>query len=368
MQKRDYYEILQISKDCSESEIKRAYRGLAMKYHPDRNQNDQQAVAKMKEINEAYAVLSDSHKRQLYDTYGHAGLEGYSASDIFGGIDFDSLFREFGLGSFGFGGSIFDSFFGSGRTATRQHQRGADLQYDLEVTLEEVYAGVEKQIEIPHSKNCKSCQGSGAKKGGLKTCERCQGSGQIIKQQKSGFGIFRQISTCGACHGSGSVVKEKCEACQGKGVLHELSQVSVTIPRGADSGYHVKIEGEGESGSSGADPGDLYVVVNVKKHEIFERHGDDIYLKQDISLVDAALGGELDNLPSLNGYLKLEIPEGTQSGDVLRLMNKGIPHLKGPGQGDLYVLAKVVTPTNLSDRQKELLKEFAIYGQEKNNQ
>lgn len=366
MQKRDYYEILEISKSCNDAEIKRTYRNLAMKYHPDRNQNDPQAAEKMKEINEAYAVLSDSHKRQIYDTYGHAGLEGYSASDIFGGIDFDSLFREFGLGGFGMGGGIFDTFFSSGHTSAKQRHRGADLRYDLEVTMEEIYTGVEKKLEIPHSKICKACRGTGSKEGGLKTCERCGGTGQIIKQTRSGFGIFRQISVCDACHGTGSIIKEKCEVCHGNGVLEEVSEISVKIPRGADSGFSIKITGEGEGGKNGAEPGDLYVVINVKEHPVFERHGDDIYMKKEVNFVDAALGGEIADIPSLNGQLKLEIPEGTQSGDILRLTNKGIPHLKGPGEGDLYVMVKVVTPTNLSRKQRELLRDFKGSGQDKN--
>ncbi len=366
MQKRDYYEVLEVSKGCSEAELKRAYRSLAMKYHPDRNRNDPQAADKMKEINEAYAVLSDPQKRQIYDTYGHAGLQGYSTSDIFGGIDFDSLFREFGLGGFGMGESIFDSIFNTGRASARQRRRGDDLRYDLELTMEEIYTGTERKLQIPHSRICQACKGTGAKEGGLKTCERCGGTGQIIKQTRSGFGIFRQISVCDACHGTGSIIKSRCDTCQGKGFIEEISEVSVEIPRGADSGFSIKIDGEGEEGKNGAAPGDLYIIINVKEHPIFKRHGDDIYMSKDISFVDAALGGEIADIPSLNGQLKLEIPEGTQTGDILRLTNKGIPHLKGPGQGDLYVMVKVITPTNMSKKQRELLQEFEKSGQDKN--
>ena len=357
MAKRDYYDILSIGKGSSEGEIKRAYRRLAMQYHPDKNQNDAEAAQKMKEINEAYAVLSDSQKRQIYDTYGHAGLEGYSTSDIFSGVDFDSLFREFGLG--GFGGSIFESFFGTGRSSTHQRNRGADLRYDLEVTLEEVAAGVEKKIKIPHKKACQACKGTGAKAEGLKTCDHCKGTGQMVREQRTGFGVFRQISTCGHCNGQGRLVKEKCEECRGNGYKKQVTELSIAIPRGAGDDYSLKIAGEGEAGTAGAEPGDLYVVLNVAKHNIFERHGDDIYMAREISFVDATLGGEIEDLPSLNGRLKLEIPEGTHTGTVLRLTDKGIPHLKGSGHGDLYVVVKVLTPQNLGEKQKELLREFS---------
>ncbi|HJX03799.1 MAG TPA: molecular chaperone DnaJ, partial [Dehalococcoidia bacterium] len=320
MIKRDYYEVLCVDRDCSQAELKKAYRSLAMKYHPDKNQDDSAAAQKMKEINEAYAVLSDAQKRRLYDTYGHAGLEGYSAADIFSGVDFESLFSEFGLGGFGFGGGIF----GSGRSSARQRRRGADLRYDVELTLEEVYYGLEKRIEIPHEKTCKACGGSGAKEGGLKTCEQCKGSGQTVREQRSGFGIFRQISACKACGGSGQVVKEKCAQCQGRGSFEEISELNVSIPRGIEHGHSIKLAGEGEGGP-GLEPGDLYVVVNLKKHAIFERHGDDIYMTREVSLVDAVLGGQIEDLPSLNGRLNLEIPEGIQSGAMLRLEDKGIP-------------------------------------------
>lgn len=364
MEKRDYYEILGVDKGVSEADLKRAYRTLAMKYHPDRNQNDPEAVQKMKEINEAYAVLSDPQKRQLYDTYGHAGLEGYTTADIFRGVDFESIFSEFGL-DFGFG-DIFNTFFGtSSRSGRRQKRKGSDLRYTLELTLEEVYRGVEKTIEIPRTKSCPACRGSGAREGGLRTCEHCRGTGQFVREQRVGFGVFRQISTCSHCNGTGKMVKEKCPECKGKGTYQEISRINISVPKGVDSGYTIKLAGEGES-VVGGEPGDLYVVIEVKKHPVFERHGDDLYMTREVSMIDAALGAELTDIPSLNGNLKLEIPEGTQTGSILRLHNKGLPHQKGPGFGDLYVMVKVVTPQNLTDEQKKLLQEFARLEQLKN--
>ena len=358
MSKKDYYEVLGIDKGTDDAGIKRAYRGLAMKYHPDKNPGDTQASAKMAEINEAYAVLSDRKKRQLYDTYGHAGLEGYSSADIFNGIDFSSLFHEFGLGDLGFGGSIFDSLFGSGRASKGGSRRGADLRYDLEVSLEEVSSGVEKEFEIPHNTPCSSCNGTGAKEGGLKDCEHCKGTGQIVNEQRSGFGIFRQISTCNHCRGKGQTVREPCEDCDGKGYIRDITTYKVTIPPGADSGYNVRIEGAGETGNGSALPGDLYVVIYIKEHPVFERRGDDILMTREISLTQAVLGAELDDIPGLSGNITLEIPEGTQPGSVLRIMDKGLPHLNGYGRGDFYVMVTVKIPQDLTEKEKELLREF----------
>ncbi len=360
MAKRDYYEILGIERSADEAAIKRVYRNLAMKYHPDRNPEDAEAVEKMKEINEAYAVLSDRQKRRLYDTYGHAGLEGYTTADIFSGVNFGSLFREFGLGDLGFsfGGGIFDGLFGTRRTSTRERQRGADLRYDLEITLEEVAFGIEKKIEVPRKKTCSSCLGTGAKEGALKDCDHCHGSGQMVTEQRSGYSVFRQITTCSHCRGKGKIIQESCDLCQGKGFIEEISEFSVSIPKGADTGYNIKIEGGGESGNGSIIPGDLYVVLNVKKHPIFERHGADIYMMKEISFTQAALGDEIDDVPSLNGNLTLDIPEGTQNGALLRIMDKGIPHMDGYGRGDQYVMVKVTIPQNLTKKEKELLREF----------
>jgi molecular chaperone DnaJ len=354
--KRDYYEVLGIERNADEAAIKKAYRSLAMKYHPDRNPGDPKAAEKMKEINEAYAVLSDPQKRRLYDTYGHAGLEGYTQEDIFRGVDFSSLFREFGLSDlFGFGDSLFDSLFGRGTTIRTHLRKGADLRYDLTVTLEDVALGAEKMVSLPKVESCATCGGSGAEPDGLVRCEACGGTGQIVWEQRSGYSVFRQISVCGKCRGKGKVVKKRCPDCEGKGVVEKIKEIAVKIPAGADTGYQIRIEGEGEKGEDL--PGDLYVVLNVKKHPLFERHGDDIYLQKEIPFTTAALGGEV-KVPSLTGELKLKIPEGTQTGTVFRIENGGIPHLDGYGKGDEYVIVKVVTPTNLSRKEKKLLKEF----------
>lgn len=368
MTKKDYYEILEIEKDADGTTIKRAYRGLAMKYHPDKNPGDTEASAKMAEINEAYAVLSDHKKRQLYDLYGHAGLEGYSTSDIFSGIDFSSLFHEFGIGDigFGFGGGIFDNLFGGGRKTSGGKRRGADLRYDLEITLEEVASGAEKEIEVPRNTTCKSCKGTGAKKDGLKECTHCKGTGQIISEQRSGFGIFRQIAACSHCHGAGKIVNEPCEGCKGKGFIRETSTHKISIPRGVDSGYSIRLTGAGESGNETMQSGDLYIVLNVKKHEVFERHGNDIFMTREITFVQAALGAELNDIPSLNDIVTLEVPEGTQTGALLRVTGKGLPDINGYGRGDLYVLMTVKTPQDLTDKEKELLLEFDKLQSEKN--
>jgi molecular chaperone DnaJ len=352
--KRDYYEILGINKNADGVAIKKAYRSLAMKNHPDRNTGDTEAIERMKEINEAYAVLSDTRKRQLYDTYGHAGLQGYTQEDIFRGTEFSSLFRDFGFGDI-FGDSLFDNFF-SGRTSRRRAPRkGADLRFNLQITLEEVASGTEKIIEIPREEPCPACGGAGAESDSLSQCPSCGGTGQVVREQRSGFSVFRQISTCDKCGGRGKIIKERCKQCDGKGVIEKKQEITVKIPAGADTGYSIRIEGEGERGEGL--PGDLYVVLNVQKHPIFERHGDDIYLQQEIDFATAALGGEI-KVPALEGEQKLDVPEGTQTGAALRIENKGIQHLERRGKGDEYVVVKVVTPTNLSSKEKELLKEF----------
>lgn len=355
MAKRDYYEILGIDKNADEATIKKTYRGLAMKYHPDKNPGDIQSDEKMKELNEAYAVLSDRNKRGLYDKYGHAGLEGYTQEDIFRGMDFGSLFEElFGGGA---GGGIFDGLFGRRREGrTRQPQRGADLRYDLTVSLEDVAFGKEEKIEFPWSDPCLACNGAGAKDAGLEECEACHGSGQSITEQRSGANIFRQITTCNRCRGRGKIVKQPCDECGGSGSVEKKKEVYLYIPKGADVGHSIRIEGEGEVGKDGS--GDLYVILNVEKHPIFERHGDDIYIVKEIDFTLAALGGQLDDIPGLEGDLSLDIPEGTQNGAVFRIIDKGIPHLNSYGRGDEYVITKVLTPTNLTDEEKDLLRKF----------
>jgi len=358
MEKRDYYEILAVERTADESTIKRAYRTLAMRYHPDRNPGDSDCVAKMKELNEAYAVLCDCDKRRLYDTYGHAGLANYSQSDIFGNVDFSSLFREFGLGGFGFGGGLFSSLFGGGRTATRERHRAPDLRYNLELTLEEAATGVEKSLDIPRHRTCTSCRGSGAREGTESTCPQCHGSGQAVKEHRSGIGVFRQVSVCGKCRGTGRLIKEPCSLCAGEGILEEIHQVTVSIPAGVDSGHTIRLEREGEHGDGDIIPGDLYVVVSVGKHRVFERHGEDLYMQQDIGIAEAALGASL-SAPCLDGEAGLEIPAGSQNGSLVRLKGRGMPRLgSAKHRGDLYVVLRVVVPTGLTREQAELLKEF----------
>jgi molecular chaperone DnaJ len=358
MTKRDYYEILGVGRDADAATVKKAYRNLAMQYHPDRNPGNGEAAEKMKEVNEAYAVLCDPQKRSLYDTYGHAGLEGYTQEDIFRSVDFGSLFQEFG---FGFGNSIFDGFFGRRTSSRRGPRRGADLRYDLSVTLEEVASGVEKTIQLPKSSICLSCSGTGAQADGLETCHKCQGTGQIVREHRSGYGVVRQIAGCSECHGRGKIVRKACKDCNGKGVTETKKEFKIDIPAGADTGYNIRVEGEGES-SAGGPSGDLYIVVNVDRHPVFERHGDDIYLQHDVTFPMAALGGEA-KVPGLNGEIKIDVADGTQTGTVIKVAGRGLPRLGKRGRGDQYVVVKVVTPTNLSREEKELLRQFLELGQ-----
>jgi molecular chaperone DnaJ len=359
MTKRDYYEVLGVGRDADEAALRKAYRSLAMKCHPDRNPDDAAAIDKMKEINEAYAVLCDGEKRRLYDTYGHAGLQGLTQEDIFRGVDFNSILEGLLGGDLGFSGSIFDSLFGRrGSRGTRQTRRGADLRYDLTLTLEEVVSGAERKIEIPRLEACSACQGTGAKEGGLKQCETCRGSGQLVTEQRSGYAVIRQVTACGKCRGRGKIIVDRCPECKGKGAIEKIKEITVHIPKGVATGHSVRIAGEGEPGMDGAESGDLYVVLGVEKHPVFERHGDDIYVIREIELPQAALGGELDDVPGLEGNLKVHVPSETQNGAVLRIGNKGIPHLSNHGRGDEYVVLKVVTPTRLSKEEKELLKKF----------
>jgi molecular chaperone DnaJ len=357
MARRDYYEILGIDRNADPAALKKAYRSLAMQNHPDKNPGDAQAAETMKQVNEAYAVLCDSRKRALYDRYGHAGLEGYTQEDIFRGVDFSSLFREFGLGGFGFGfgDSIFEGFFGGRNSARRGPRRGADLRYDLSITLEEAAFGTVKTIELPKVEKCPGCGGTGAQPDGLVDCRRCRGTGQMVMEQRSGYSVIRQIMVCGDCRGRGKTVKKACKECRGKGVSERTKEISVDIPAGCDTGYRIRVEGEGEEGDDL--PGDLYIVLDIERHRVFERHGDDVYLQKEISFTTASLGGQVD-VPGLDGSLKLDVPEGTQTGAVLRIVGKGIPSLHSRGRGDEYVVVKVVVPTNLSRREKELLREL----------
>ena len=342
MSKRDYYEILGVSKGVDNKELKRAYRKLAMKYHPDRNPDDKDAEAKFKEATEAYEVLGDEQKRQAYDQYGHAGVDGSAGGGGFGGgSSFSDIFSEF----FGGGAS------GGGRGGP---QRGSDLRYTMDLTLEEAVKGVEKQIRIPTLVSCDVCSGSGAKPGTkVNTCGTCHGAGQVRMQQ----GFFAVQQTCPSCRGQGQTIETPCGSCHGRGVKEETKTLSVKIPAGVDTGDRIRLSGQGEAGTMGGPAGDLYVQMRVRQHKIFERDGANLYCEVPISFVDAALGGELE-IPTLDGQVKLKIPAETQSGKVFRLRGKGIKPINGYDFGDLHCRVQVETPVNLTSQQKDLLQQF----------
>jgi molecular chaperone DnaJ len=356
--KRDYYEVLNVPRNASKEDIKKAYRQLALKYHPDRNKSPE-AEEKFKEISEAYAVLSDDDKRMQYDQFGHEGISGrYTWEDIFRDADFESIFRDLG---FGFGGfdSIFDMFFGGRAHRRYGPQKGADLRYDLELTLEEAAFGFNKDIEVPSFDVCTTCHGSGAQPGtGPKKCPKCNGAGEIRHTKSFGFTYFTEIETCNECNGKGVFVENICRDCKGSGSVQRLRMIKLKIPPGIDDGYSLRLSGEGKPGNEGGPKGDLYVVVHVKPHKIFKREGSDIFCEAHVGFPQAALGTEI-YVPTLDGKAKIKIPAGTQSGTLFRLKGKGVPHLHGWGRGDQFVKVVVQTPTKLTRRQKELLMELA---------
>ncbi|MGX5218172.1 molecular chaperone DnaJ [Pseudomonas segetis] len=352
MSKRDYYEVLGVERGASEAELKKAYRRLAMKHHPDRNPDDKVSEEKFKEANEAYEVLSDSSKRAAYDQYGHAGVDpsmgGAGAGGAgFGGANFSDIF-----------GDVFSDFFGgaagAGGRGRGGAQRGSDLRYTLELDLEEAVRGTTVTIRVPTLANCKTCDGSGAKKGTTPvTCTTCGGIGQVRMQQ----GFFSVQQTCPRCNGSGKMITDPCDSCHGQGRVEEHKTLSVKVPAGVDTGDRIRLSGEGEAGAMGGPAGDLYVVVNVREHAIFQRDGKHLYCEVPISFADAALGGELE-VPTLDGRVKLKIPEGTQTGKLFRLRGKGVAPVRGGGAGDLMCRVAVETPVHLDRRQRELLEEF----------
>jgi molecular chaperone DnaJ len=365
VEKRDYYEVLGVSKDASQDDIKRSYRKLAVQYHPDRNKSPD-ATDKFKEVSEAYAVLSDDEKRSMYDQYGHAGIDGrYTTEDIFSGVDFDSIFRDFGFGG-GFGGgfdSIFDVFFGNRRARTRgpRVQRGDDLQFELEITLQEAASGIERQIDVPRRERCPVCEGTGAEPGtDVTTCPKCKGNGQLQIARTQGYTRFVQIIPCDRCNGAGKIVEQSCHNCRGSGVVRPTRKINVTIPKGVETGSVLRLSGEGEVSTSGGPSGDLYVVINVMPHEIFQRDGTTLYLEQPISFFQATLGAKV-KVPTLDGAAEIKIPAGTQTHTLFRLKGKGMPNLPGygRGRGDELVRVIVQIPENLSRGQKNLLQEIA---------
>jgi len=366
MAKRDYYEVLGASRDASEDDIKSAYRKLALKFHPDRNPGDSDAEDKFKEATEAYEVLKDSQKRQTYDQFGHEGLsgaQGFGGGGGFGGFDLSdalrAFMRDFGGGfSGGFGGGIFDEFFGGGSSRDERYNRGEDLRIRLELTLEEIYIGVEKHIKVKHLKSCDVCSGSGLAPGAShQTCPDCRGAGQIRTLSRTFLGTVQQVRTCPKCRGAGEIISNPCTNCGGEGRVKGVTETKVKVPAGVASGNYMTLEGFGNVGRTGGQPGNLMVVFDEKEHDLFSRNGNNIICMMPISFTQAALGAEI-SVPTLNGDHNLKIPAGTQSGKLFKFRGKGIPHLRSYGNGDQLIQVTVWTPTKLSTDDKNLLKKL----------
>ncbi len=364
--KQDYYELLGVVKTASADEIRKAYRKLAMKHHPDRNQGDEVAAERFKEISEAYEVLSDEKKRATYDRYGHDGMKTQFGP---GGFDFGRDFTHMGdisdilgdlFGGGGGGGGIFESIFGGGGGGGRARnpnapQRGSDLRFDLEIDLEEAVFGSERELNLPVSEDCGSCHGTGAAAGsGRETCRQCGGRGVVIK----GGGFFQVQQTCPVCRGEGTVVRNPCRVCDGAGRVKTQHKLALRIPRGVDTGTRLRLSGKGESGTRGGPAGDLHVVLHVRENPVFERQGDDLSCNVPVSPDKAALGGEVE-VPTLEGFAKLRLSAGTPNGKVFRMRGKGVPSVDGRGSGDLLVRIVIEIPTHLSSRQRKALEEFA---------
>ncbi|MCY9592539.1 molecular chaperone DnaJ [Paenibacillus chitinolyticus] len=349
MSKRDYYEVLGVGKDASAEDVKKAYRKLARQYHPDVNKADD-AETKFKEAKEAYDVLGDDQKRSTYDRFGHVDPNQGMGGGGMGGADFGGF------------GDIFDMFFGGGGGGRRNPnapQRGSDLQYNLQIEFKEAVFGKELDLQIPRTENCDKCSGSGAKPGTHpETCTTCQGSGQQEVVQNTPFGRIVNRRPCSTCNGQGKIIRHKCGECGGSGKVKKQRKIHIKIPAGVDDGAQLRVSGEGESGTRGGPAGDLYVVIHVKAHEYFERRDDDIYLDMPLTFVQAALGAEVE-VPTLTEKVKLKIPAGTDTGTYFRLRGKGVPKLRGYGQGDQHVRVVIVTPKNMTEEQKDLLREFA---------
>jgi len=347
---RDYYEILGVTREAGEADVKKAFRRLARELHPDVNDHDPAAEEKFKEAAEAYEVLSDPERRSIYDRYGHEGLTSGGYAPSFEGFgSFSDIFEQF------------DTLFGGaarGRTR-RSPQRGADLRYDLTITFGEAVFGTEKTLEIPRFETCGVCKGSGAAPNTEPTvCPQCKGSGEMRRVQQSVFGQFVNVTTCGRCHGEGRIISTPCHDCHGQGRVHKTRKLTVKIPGGVDSGQQIRLSGEGESGPKGGPAGNLYVVLEVKPHRFFKREGSDIFFELPICFAQAALGDQVE-VPTIDGSEMLTVPAGTQTGKTFRLREKGIPHLRGMGRGDEYVTVRVRTPTQLSPRERYLFEELA---------
>ncbi len=352
MSKRDYYEVLGIQKHADDKEIKNTYRKLARKYHPDVNPGDTSAEVKFKEIQEAYEILSNKSKRDIYDRFGHAGVdETYSTG------------QEGGFGDFGGGmDDIFDMFFGGGGQSRRRSagvERGADIRYDMEITLEQSASGLEKEISLNRKERCDECGGSGAEPGTEpQTCPNCGGAGSVQRTQNTVFGRMATVQTCERCNGEGKVVYSPCKTCNGSGTVRRNREMNIKIPQGIETGSRLRVPGGGESGPRGGPSGDLYVFITVKPHKLFKREGANIYSQIPISFIKATLGGKVD-VPTLEEDVTLNIPSGTQSETSFRLKDKGMPYINGRGKGDHHVKVKIVTPTNLTQKQTALLQKLA---------
>ncbi|MDO5397259.1 MAG: molecular chaperone DnaJ [bacterium] len=352
-EKRDYYEVLGVSKDATEADLKKAYRKAAVKYHPDRNPGNKEAEEKFKEINEAYQVLSDPDKKAKYDRFGHAGVDpsyGGGAGGFNGaGFDFGDLGDIFG--------DIFGGGFGGGRRRNGP-KRGRDVQQIVDVTFEEAAFGCKKKLNVTMSEKCTSCNGTGAKPGtSPEKCTFCNGTGQTVQQQRTMFGYSNVVSTCQHCRGTGQIIKNPCSSCRGTGKVRRSKTIEVNIPKGIDHGQTIQITGGGEPGDKGGPNGDLLITVRVQRHPVLTRDGSDVFIDVPITFVQAALGATL-KVPTIDGIVNLDIPEGTQTGSQFRMRGKGIPFMQGSGRGNQYVTVNVEVPKNLSQRQKEILKEF----------
>ncbi|MFM2484405.1 molecular chaperone DnaJ [Celerinatantimonas yamalensis] len=346
MSKRDYYEVLGLSKDAGERDIKKAYKRMAMKYHPDRTKGDKALEDKFKEVSEAYEVLNDSQKRAAYDQFGHDGVDPNraGAGGFGGGADFGDIF-----------GDVFGDIFGGGRRGgSRGPQRGADLRYNMELSLEEAVRGVSKEIQIPTLVHCEQCKGTGAKSGSKpKTCPTCHGHGQVQMRQ----GFFAVQQACPTCHGKGEIISDPCPKCHGEGRYERSKTLSVKIPAGVDTGDRIRLSGEGEAGEKGAPAGDLYVQVNVKEHPIFTRDENNLYCEVPISFTQAALGGEIE-VPTIDGRVKLKVPAETQTGRMLRIRGKGVKSVRSSVVGDLICKVVIETPVSLNEEQRNLLRQL----------
>jgi molecular chaperone DnaJ len=356
MEKKDYYDILSIDHSATKDDIKKAYRKLALKYHPDKNK-EKGAEEKFKEISEAYAVLYDEEKRKMYDQYGHAGIDQqYTTEDIFRTTDFGDIFNGMG---FDFS-NVFEQFFGrrTGFTNRQRVQRGSDIRYDIEINLEDAYKGMETELEVPRTELCDTCRGRGARPGSSpKRCSTCGGTGQQQISRRTAFGMFTQIGVCSKCHGQGTIIEDPCPTCRGRGSIQKTRKIELRIPKGIDDGAHLRLAGQGEHPTGASESGDLYVVVHMKEHPVFERRGADLYRKLSVSFPQATLGANLP-VETLQGKERLKIPEGIESGTLLKLKGSGMPKIRGSGYGDLYVLIQIRTPKRLNKRAKLLLEEL----------